>query len=87
MTNKRITNKKLILRHKNKGMLLLVPCSNHPHPACWIFEDDVPILERSDKQPVVFKNKKECIKYASFLLDCNFELFNDKLSFEELKVN
>lgn len=81
--------KKTILQHKDKGTLLLVPCSEHSHEACWIFEDDIPIMERFDKQPVVFKSKKECFRYASFLLSRDFELFNDKLSFEEWieKVN
>lgn len=82
-----IMKKKLVLYHEDKGLLLKVPCKDHNHSACWIFEDDIPILERLDKEPVIFKNKRECMNYASFLLDHNFKLFNDKLSFEELRVN
>ena len=81
------TNKKLVLYHEDKGILLKIPCKeDHSHSACWVFEEDVPIKERFDKEPVTFKNKRECLRYAEFLLSMNFELFDNKLSFEELRV-
>lgn len=79
--------KKLVLYHEDKGLLLKIPCEeNHNHPFCWVFELDVPAEERFDKEPVIFKSKKECLHYAEFLLSVDFRTFNDKLSFEELRV-
>jgi hypothetical protein len=76
--------KKLILRHQDRGILLMIPCKeDHNHSACWVFEADVKPSERFDKQPVVFKSKKECLKYGQFLCSLNYDLFNDKLEFFE----
>lgn len=29
------------LRHRTKGLLMLVPCATHDHDACWIFAADL----------------------------------------------
>jgi hypothetical protein len=79
--------KNLILKHKDRGILMLVPCKAHNHSACWIFESDIPVMERFDKQPVIFTSKKECLKYGQFLCSLDYDLFNDKLHFVEKPIS
>jgi hypothetical protein len=45
------------LRHRQKGVLMLVPCVNHDHTACWVFAADLSPMNVPDG-PVPFTKTK-----------------------------
>lgn len=66
-------NLSIQITHPTKGILLLVPCADHAHDACWIFEMDMPARKRAGKAPVTFTSKKKAVAYIRWLVDYNPE--------------